>query len=231
MNGLEIAALLIIVIFSLTGYIMGFLRVAYSLAAWVIAISFVTFATPYVTDFLETNTNIKPAIQESCEDYIAKLAEEKISQEANSYHSETQQEAGNSFFLPESIMKEITGAAGGLLADSGLYKEIAGQVAHYILKGIAFLLTMLIIGIVTFWISRMLDIVSRLPIIRGPNKALGAVMGGIKGIIFVWLFFFIVQLCSASELGKQFLLYINESVFLRFLYENNILMQILNIFL
>ena len=110
-------------------------------------------------------------------------------------------------------------------------KEIAGQAAHYILKGIAFLLTMLIIGIVTFWISRMLDIVSRLPIIRGPNKALGAVMGGIKGIIFVWLFFFIVQLCSASELGKQFLLYINESVFLRFLYENNILMQILNIFL
>ena len=73
----------------------------YSLAAWVVIFVFVTFVTPYVADFIEGNTNLKPMIKEKCSGYIAEMAKDQIEEEAESYE--------DSFFLPENIIKEITG--------------------------------------------------------------------------------------------------------------------------
>lgn len=235
MNGLEITVIIIFAIFGVAGYITGFLRMVYSLAAWVLVLAFVTFVTPYAADFLESNTGLKPAIEEKCKAYISEMAEERIIEGAESYGNEQRKKFENSFFLPESIIEEITGSAGEkigeILAESGIYEEIAEQIAHYIIKGIAFFITLLFAGIIVFWISHVLNLVSRIPAIQGPNKILGAAVGLFKGLVLVWLMFYIFELFGANESGRQFLQYIDESLFLSFLYEHNILLRIIKIFL
>lgn len=57
MNILEIIVLIIIAICVYRGYRIGFLRVIYSLVSWILVLAFVTWATPYLTDYLE---NIPP---------------------------------------------------------------------------------------------------------------------------------------------------------------------------
>ena len=64
MNGLEITVIIIFAIFGITGYITGFLRMVYSLAAWILVLVFVTFVTPYAAYFLETNTGLKSGLEE-----------------------------------------------------------------------------------------------------------------------------------------------------------------------
>ena len=235
MNGLEIAVIVILALFAVFGYFTGFLRMVYSLAAWALVLVFVTFVTPYAADFLETNTNLKTVIKDKCIDYISEMAEERIVQGAEAYGSEQQQKYGNSFFLPESIIKEITGSAGeaigGILAESGIYEEIAEQISHYIIKGIAFFITLLLSGIIVFWMSHVLNLISHIPVVQGPNKILGAAVGALKGLILVWLIFYMIELCSTSESGMQFLQYIEESPLLSFLYHHNIILRIIKIFL
>lgn len=219
MNGLEITVIVIIAVCVLVGYYTGFLRVLYSLAAWILVLAFVTWTTPYMTDFLEKNTNMSNAIQEKCIEYMSEMAKDKTTD----------------IFVPESAIGEIPeiGAAviGGILETSGLYEEMAAKIAHFIIEGIAFFITMTIAGMLAFWISHMLNIISRIPVIQGPNKALGAVAGGLKGLVIIWLMFYVIDLCAASEIGKQLHNYIEESQVLGVLYENNILLKIIRIFI
>ena len=78
MNGLEAAVIGIIGISALVGYVTGFLRVIYSLFAWFLVLTFVTWATPHAALFLENELGLKQAIEEKCIDYMEVLAEDKI---------------------------------------------------------------------------------------------------------------------------------------------------------
>ena len=234
MNGLEITVIIIIAVCVLVGYYTGFLRVLYSLAAWILVLAFVTWTTPYMTDFLEKNTSMSEAIQEKCISYMSEMAQEKISQGAEEYGSGQNWE-NSGIFIPGSIVEQITGGAaaavGEILEGSGLYEEMAAKIAHFIIEGIAFFITMMIAGMLAIWISHMLNVISRIPVIQGPNKALGAVAGGLKGLVAIWLMFYVIDLCAASDFGKQLHDYIEESRILSILYENNILLKIIRIFI
>ena len=234
MNGLEAAVIGIIGISALVGYVTGFLRVIYSLFAWFLVLTFVTWATPHAALFLENELGLKQAIEEKCIDYMEVLAEDKIAGGMEEYQEQKSAE-GVLGLLPEDIAKELAESAvetiGETLEESGLYDEIAETVSHYIIQGIAFFALMTIGGILMHWIAHILDLAARIPLIRGPNKILGAVAGVLKGLLIVWLMFYIVALCSTGGIGMSLMNYIEESPFLRFLYANNVLLHLIMIFL
>lgn len=236
MNILDFIVLGIIVFCCYTGYRKGFLRVVYSLLSWFLVLAFVTWSTPYLTEYLETKTPLQTTIQEKCVTYMETKTQEAVAEQTTEYGQEQQKNLENEgIWLPESIMEEITGSAGGtvseILQTSGVYDEVANIIAHYIIQGIAFFIALVIAGIFSHWLSKSLNLVSRIPVMRGVNKTLGLGAGAIKGLVIVWLIFCIITLCSTSELGDQFLTYINKSIFLSYLYENNILLQIIMAFL
>ncbi len=229
MNGLEIIVLIILALCGFTGYRTGFLRVVYSLVAWILVLAFVTWATPYLTDYLEKNTEIKSRIQEQCLVYMEDNAADRIEEEQQRAIGDT------GVWLPESILGKITDTttetAGEILESTGLYEQIAESVAHFIIEGIAFFVALVFAGIVSRYLVSLLDLVSHLPVIHGANKMLGAAAGILKGLVIVWLAFYILALCAASEPGIQILTYVEESPILLYLYNNNILLQIIMKFL
>ena len=50
--------------------------------------------------------------------------------------------------------------------------------------------------------------------------------GLMEGLLIVWIAFYIVALCSTGETGRVTVSYINQSAFLKELYENNILLSL-----
>lgn len=231
MNGLEIIILGVIVLCAYWGYRAGLLRVVYSLLSWILVLGFVTWATPYITEYLEKNTKLEAAFEEKCRDYIQQAAVEKLEEQVD----QEQDTTAGEFLLPENIMNQITdqlaGAAAEILETSGIYEEIAETIAHFIIEGIAFFIALVLSGIFMRTISHMLNLVSHLPVIHGANKILGAAAGAIKGLIIVWLVFYFLALCAASEPGIQILGYVKESRFLLYLYNHNVLLQIIMRFL
>lgn len=137
--------------------------------------------------------------------------------------------------LPDSVMNNISektaDLAGEALDASRIYAQVSVGMADFILNGISFFIAFAVGMIVLHFFSGILGIVSRIPIIRGINKYLGTVAGAIYGFVVVWIAFYVIALCSTSEVGGALISYIYESPFLTYIYENNLIVTLIMMFL
>lgn len=252
MNWLLIIIVLLLALCVVNGYRKGFLRMMYSMVSWVIMFALVTWATPYINTFLRDNTSIYQTIATYCEQQIREKTEKQIEQETTAVTGEvadeTQPAAGVEqnngqpadltklgVKLPDSVMNNISektaDLAGEALDASGIYAQVSVGMADFILNGISFFIAFAVGMIVLHFFSGILGIVSRIPIIRGINKYLGTVAGAIYGFVVVWIAFYVIALCSTSEVGGALISYIYESPFLTYIYENNLIVALIMMFL
>lgn len=235
MNWVLIIVLLIIVICVIHGYSKGFLRIAYSLVAWLIALAFVSWATPYIAQFLVENTGVYEKVEAHCEEWVRQSAAEQIETETGKLTSETesreQELAALGLKLPDALLNGIfektADAADGFLEETGVYTQIAQGLAHFVMQGIAFVAALILAGLLLGIIQELLGIVSRIPILKGANRFLGTFAGALQALLIIWIVFYIIALCSAGDAGRVFVSYIYESPFLTFLYENNLVLTII----
>ena len=225
MNWVLMLVLLVLVCCAIYGYTKGFLRIVFSLVAWVIVLVFVSWATPHVSQWIQENTTIYEKIEAACEESVRRAAQGKMEEGAVEQYGE----AGE-LDLPESVMAQIvsgaSGAADTVLAETGVYAGIAQSLAGFIVQGIAFVTVLILSWILVHVISALLGIVSHIPILKGVNRFTGMLAGLMQGLLIVWIAFYIVALCSAGETGRVIVSYINQSAFLKELYENNILLSL-----
>lgn len=113
------------------------------------------------------------------------------------------------------------------LASLGLEDAVSGYLADQILQVMAFLITLLLVGVLVQGIAFSLGIVARLPVLHGLNKTAGLVLGLAEGVLIVWIFFFVVTVFSSTETGGMLLKMIAQSEALSWLYKNNLLLGLL----
>ena len=81
-----------------------------------------------------------------------------------------------------------------------------------------FLLVFLLVRFLAVW----LDLVAKLPILSGMNQLAGAALGGIEGLLLIWVAGLIVGACGQMDWARAVLGQIEGSVWLSFLYRNNL---------
>lgn len=235
MNWLLIIIVLLLALCVVNGYRKGFLRMMYSMVSWVIMFALVTWATPYINTFLRNNTSIYQTIATYCEQQIREKTEKQIEQETAAVTGQPADLTKLGVKLPDSVMNNISektaDLAGEALDASGIYAQVSVGMADFILNGISFFIAFAVGMIVLHFFSGILGIVSRIPIIRGINKYLGTVAGAIYGFVVVWIAFYVIALCSTSEVGGALISYIYESTFLTYIYENNLIVTLIMMFL
>ena len=75
-------------------------------------------------------------------------------------------------------------------------------------------------------ILALLDVVSKLPVLHGINQLAGGLLGLAEGVLLVWISFLLVAVLCNGELGAKFFGLINENQMLLFLYQHNLIMEI-----
>ena len=127
--------------------------------------------------------------------------------------------------MPDKIMEKILDRAAGtadeFLEESGIYTQLAHEIASFVTQGIAFLVALIIAWLIVHIISHLLGIVSHIPIIKGLNQFLGLFAGGVYGLLMIWVAFCIVAVCSTGNAGQMIGALIHESRILTFLYNYN----------
>lgn len=258
MNWLLLSVVVLLAGCMVAGYWKGFLRIAYSLVAWILIFVFVTWSKPYINDFLRTQTTIYEKIEEHCEESIRRTTEEQIEESAGAVIEDVENAvsggtstgdavpggmsdgaldklAGLEMQLPEQVLEKIidstSEAADEFFESSGIYTQISQGMADFILDGISFFIALAAACLLSAIISRVLGIVSKIPILSGVNRFLGLFAGIINGLLIVWVAFYFIALCSSSELGTALVSYIYESEFLTALYENNLVLTLIMKFL
>lgn len=238
--------LLIIVILVLAGNIVwgfsrGFLRVIYSMLAWIAILVFVTWATPYVANVLTEKTNIDNRIESNLDEKLHEL----VIGDTNGQKEDREPDAQNpgqgkknyrdlQMKLPDAVINKLFDTnkiADQILEGSGAYDVVAGRATDLAMRVISFVLVLLIAVISFHLLSIVLKVVEKLPLIGGINRLLGLFAGLVKGILIIWLAFAIIAMAGTTDIGIVLISYIYESPLLIWAYENNFVLTLLMTFL
>ncbi len=237
MNVMLVITLFIIIFCILQGYRKGALDIIYRLVSFVILLIFIAVVHTPIENSLRENTSIYETIYEKAEEHL------------NEKQADTGLEAGveawwNNLIgdLPDSqaLLDEIELPEGvdisSLLTLNSSYvanyqaqivASVTKGVADFIMRGIG-ILCAAVLGCILLIILRMLlKFIGKLPVIRGVNRFFGLFAGVIEGFFVVWVLMYIGALLVTTTLGQAMLNDIEESAFLTFLYDNNLIVTLL----
>ena len=234
MNWVLILVIAILAGYTIAGYTKGFLKIVYSLISWILILVVVTVASPQIENYLKNNTGIYEKVVEHCEENIReKTLRQLEKEEGKGVATLTDNELLAKLMerLPaeaiEKVMGEASDAADRFMEEQGVYSALAISAADLIMRGISFLLSLILGVIVSILIQKLLGFISKLPLIGFADSICGLAAGAISGLILVWVLLFLVALMSTTNFGSTVISYIYENDFLIWLYENNILISLM----
>lgn len=223
MNWLLIAVIILLAVYAIRGRQEGFIKTVFSIFSILIALVLTYQVQPYVSKALQHNEKIVSYVEEKVDRSIELKKKGKGITE--------QRTAIEELSLPGALKKSLiennnTEVYKALVVDK-FEDYISSYLALIIINALSFVLVFLIIYIALFVLSRMLDIISHLPIINGLNKTAGLLVGLLRGLIVIWILCIILTIFSSTKTSQMLFGYINDSYILSIIYDNNILMHII----
>ncbi len=201
----------------------GFIKKSVSAVSLIITLVLVTYLTPQITTFIQDYTSLHESLQEKCSEIF-------LNNEYNQDVKTDQVMMIENMDLPENIKEMLlennNKEAYDVLEVSGFHEYIGAYLANMIINALAYLLSFVIIWTLLRAILLALDVVAKLPLLRGINQLAGGVLGLVVGLVLVWIAFLLVTVLCNGELGREFFKLICENQFLLFLYNQNVIMKI-----
>lgn len=227
---LGIAVLAFIAVACYIGYRRGFIKEVVSMFFLLLTVAIVWIINPYINQFVKENTPVYSLIQENCRELISTEAEEKQVIDSGG-QKDLIENLSLPDFLKEDLQENNTAAIYKYLSVDTFTDYVAEYITCTVVNGIAFLISFVFATLLVRIAAYALDIIAKLPIINGANKAAGAVLGVVKCLVFVWVAFLILTVLCNTEFGKAALDLIEKDRLLNWIYENNILVKVfMNIF-
>ena len=112
------------------------------------------------------------------------------------------------------------------LGVTGFADYLVHFLATVILNVIAFVAAVILVQILLHLVIGALDILAHIPLIGGLNRLLGLILGLIQALFFLWLFFLILSMTSATQWGLQLMDMVQSSQTLSALYDSNLFLEI-----
>ena len=224
MNYLLIGVVLFFVLVTANGFRKGLLRSVLFFGTTILALILTSGCYQFVGKGIKEYTGISEKIEQSIEDSLKIKTEEQQNVkrvEQTKKIEEMNLPEGIKNALIENNNKDIYEALGV----AGFYEYIASYLANMVVNGIAYFITFILSGIIIHLLLRVLDFITEIPILKEINQIGGLLLGAIEGIIGIWIFFLIVTLFGSTTFGETMYAYINDSVLLTYLYNNNIILM------
>ena len=223
---LGITAVIVFVGALVNGYRRGFVKEVVSALFVLLSFAIVWVINPYVNDFVRENTHIYEMIQEKSREFVASAAGENDNFTDQSQQDEFVRSMDLPKILQDGITENNTGEAYKHMAVSTFGDYVSGYLANIAVNSLSFVISYILATLLIRMITYALNILARLPVIRGINKMAGAGVGGIKFILFLWIAMLILTIFCNTEIGQQGLKLIDDDTVLSFLYDHNIFIKV-----
>lgn len=211
---IDIISVILIVVSFVRGSMKGFIKSVWRLAAWVIT-AVLTFSL--LTPAYEFALNL-PA-SEKLNTQVHQYLDERLT---NGNEQEAVMITGLPEFLGESIdLGQLTSEAAQNFDNA--VSDFAKNITNIIIKIAVFILLFLIIRILLWLVFNVLNVASKLPVIKGANKLLGGI-AGVLGTMFV--IYLVCAFISFFASNAGVIEVINSSYIVKYFYNNNILLQL-----
>lgn len=224
MNILSWVALALLIIFALNGRRRGLIMTVFSTFTMVISIAVAINVSPYVSQTWQDTTFFN-IISEHVEETL-------FGEDAGELHDVSEQaEAIQSLPLPDSIKDALLENNNTQIYDALGITAFKSYVANYLtclmINALSFMLVFLGSVIVLKIVAGCLNIISYLPVLHSMNKLGGFLLGLVNGFVVLWIVCIAATIFSGTGLGGYIYGQINNSMFLRFIYDHNYLLTII----
>ena len=227
---LLIAVIAVLIIGAVRGYMKGFLRLAVWFAGLIAVLFIVTKISPYVSTFVIENTSLYGKLK----DKIVEAYEEKAAEEItdNSIPGSAGEGAViDSFGFPDLISDSLktnnTSEIYEKLAVTLFREYIAGYLSALSIKAGTFVGLFILLAIAEFILIMAIKILEKIPVLRTFNRLLGMATGITLSLVLVWIFFLAVMMFFGNSFGNWVFAQVSASRFLSYLFNNNILFDLL----
>ncbi len=227
MSRLMIIVGIILVLFTLIGCCKGLIKIAASLGVTIATIALVLFLSPYVSSALQKATPIEKHVQKYCENLLGEQAEQKEQELSREEQIEVIKQAQLPNILENVVLDNNNKEVYESLGVTAFRDYICKYMTKIITDILAFLITFILVTIVVRIVLYIAGILTDLPVLGGINRLAGGIVGLAFGLCIVWLFFAGITICYQTPTGMSLLKEIQESPFLNFLYEKNLIMELL----
>jgi len=159
MNLLTIIILLVLLVFAINGYMRGFARTLTSLLFFVFSGVLVYYSTPYVNDFLKTQTPVYSFVESKCETLVEDAIMDKLDKETQKFaqQSDVPRKDQNKIIKSLPIPKELQTQ----LLDNNNSYTYANMAVQTFSEYISTYLADMILNILTYFISFNLVSIAR----------------------------------------------------------------------
>ena len=225
MNLLVLGILAFILLLVFRGYRKGFFKSAASAIGIVLAVLLTAILYPGVNKLLCQYTVLDDVIEQKI---IEKF---ELPEETKPATRNEEIDTIENLDLPDNVKGWlIANCNGETFLESGVdnvCSYIAKSLTAMVMRGISYVLTLLVLLLLLHILIMVLDVANYIPIVKSINKAGGAIFGAGQGILIVWIFMGIVTLLSTFSWAYQVIQMIDESPLLAWLYKKDIFLKII----
>ena len=221
-HGLSAAVAIFLVCMMLYGHYRGFLKQCVSIGAFIITLAAVKFVSPYMTDAIMANTDVRDSISAFVLETVG------LDEETEPFLNEPalQRMAIEGLKIPESIKEDLiennNSEVYQILGVDRFAEYVGTYASRLAVNWICSIILFAVIFIILHLLIAWLDLLARLPILYGLNKIAGTFLGLAQGLILVWIGALFLDLFSATELGSLLYSQLKESTWLSALYHYNL---------
>ena len=225
MNLLVLGILAFILLLVFRGYRKGFFKSAASAIGIVLAVLLTAILYPGVNKLLCQYTVLDDVIEQKI---IEKF---ELPEETKTATRNEEIDTIENLDLPDNVKGWlIANCNGETFLESGVdnvCSYIAKSLTAMVMRGISYVLTLLVLLLLLHILIMVLDVANYIPIVKSINKAGGAIFGAGQGILIVWIFMGIVTLLSTFSWAYQIIQMIDESPLLAWLCKKDIFLKII----
>ena len=230
MNELLAVVLIILFVCSVCGYYKGFIKIIISFLSLILTIWLVSVVTPYISTYLIENTELYQGVKNQ----VTEIFAEDNARYDNTIE-ENQLKTIDSYQVPDALKRTLISNNNETVYQNlmvSVFEEyISSFIAKIILNVLAFVCTFLMITFFLLMTFLSMEVLSRLPVIKGINKIAGLCLGFVEGILIVWILFLGATMFAGNQIGSRFFELVSQNAFLSFLYNRNLLLMIIYTFL
>ena len=202
----------------------GFIRAAFGFVPMLAALAGTHFVSPYVGKFLR-GTFLFDSLSGSIRESMG--LEAVIEEGAMQTQTEIIEAMPLPEFLKEALLENNNPVIYQLLDVDSLKEYIAGFLANVCLNILSVVLAFLLIYIAVSIVLNALHLFSKLPVLSFFNHFMGFLIGGLKGLLFVWLGLAVLTFFQCRAVLDGVFAAMNATYITKILYENNALQDLI----
>ncbi|WP_027400314.1 CvpA family protein [Anaerovorax odorimutans] len=215
---LDIIICVIIIFTMVQGYRHGFVYTFLRMAGWLISVILGFICYPKVTEFLKTKTKLYSVVHEKISDnFLENTSSAAPDSSSTAIH--------NLEDLPSAIHNIVNSITNSITS------SISDGLATIIFNILCFIIIVIVIKAILFFITSLFSKKSNDGIMGGIDGILGLVMGGIKGLIIVFVFLALLVPITSLWGNTVLLDSLDTSIIADQLYDNNLIFVIMKDFL